>query len=272
MWKLLRLALVGAFLAYCGLLAGLFALQRDFIYEGTGASVLSEPEALAVPGSERVEIPTADGETLAGWYRPPASADKPTFLFFHGNVGRLEQMKARWSALSEAGAGVLAFSYRGFPGSTGKPDEEGLYRDARAAYAWLADRQPADRIVLHGLSLGTGVAAKLATEVEARALILEAPYTAVVDLVGEKRPWVPVSMLLQDQFRTRDVISDVKMPVLIIHGDKDETIPHRHAQQLIDLAPKPKQLVTIPGGGHTTLVSQGLFDHVWRFLDGVAQS
>ncbi len=264
--RILRLGLLAVVLAYAAFMLVMFINQRSYIFGQDESSKLDQAGTLAIPGSTRVAIPTADGETLAGWYLPPKDMDGPVFLFLHGKSGGLDRKKWRWKRIAKHGAGVLALSYRGFPGSTGSPSEDGLYEDARAAFAWLAKRHDPNTIVLHGLSLGTGVAAKLATEVNARALVLEAPYTAIVDVAGERHPYLPVSLLLWDQFRTRDIIGDVKMPLLIAHGDSDTVIPFDHAKQLFKLAPEPKKLLKMPGSDHNTLVRDGLYPQIWRFL------
>ncbi|MBU2582211.1 MAG: alpha/beta hydrolase [Alphaproteobacteria bacterium] len=268
MMRWVRFGLAGLVAVYALVLAGMYSLQRDFIFDArdTGGR-LFEAGTLAIEGSSRVAIETADGETLAGWYLPPKQKDGNVFLFFHGKGGGLERKKWRWQRIAEHGKGVLAFSYRGFPGSTGSPSEEGLFEDARAAFNWLSARHSKDRIVLHGLSLGTGVAAKLATEVEARALIIEAGYAALVDVAGARHPYFPVSLLLWDQFRTRDFIGRIKCPVMIAHGDKDTVIPFEHAEELYALAPEPKVFVVIPGGDHNTLVRDGIYQHIWKFIE-----
>lgn len=264
--RILRLGLLAVVLAYAAFVLVMFVNQRSHVFGLDDSSKLNNPGALAIPGSTRVAIPTADGETLAGWYLPPRDKDGPVFLFLHGKSGGLDRKTLRWQQIAEHGAGVLAVSYRGYPGSTGSPSEEGLYEDARAAFNWLAKRHDPDHIVLHGLSLGTGVAAKLATEVNAQALIMEAPYTAIVDVAGERHPYLPVGVLLWDQFPTRDVIADIKMPVLIAHGDEDTVIPLDHSKRLYDLAPEPKKLLIMPGSDHNTLVRDGLYPHIWQFL------
>lgn len=271
-WRALRIVLAASVVAYGLILAGVVATQRTFLFDArdTGG-LLDQPDKLAIKGSTRVAIPTSDGETLAGWFLAPKSQTGVVFLFFHGKGGGLERKKWRWARIAEHGDGVLAFSYRGFPGSTGTPSEEGLYEDARAAYAWLVQKYPADRIVLHGLSLGTGVAAKLATEVTAKALILEAPYTAIVDVAGERHPYFPVSILLWDQFRTREFINQIKVPLMIAHGTRDTSVPISHAEELIKLAPEPKKFVKMPGSDHDSLVRDGLYPHIWKFLDNLSE-
>jgi uncharacterized protein len=161
---------------------------------------------------------------------------------------------------------VLAVAYRGYPGSTGSPSEAGLRIDARAAYDWLAARHAPQNIVIHGHSLGSGVATELATHVPARALILEAPFSAAVDVAAERYPFLPVSLLMFDQFRSRDYAPRITTPTLIVHGDADRVIAFHHAERLIQSFGGPKQLVRIRGGGHNSLPREGLYDHVAAFL------
>lgn len=259
--------IAAAALAYLGVLAGLFVLQREMVFDTSDRSGLELAGALAIPDSTRVSITTPDGQTLAGWYRPPVDDKRVVFLFLHGKGGGLSDKTGRWRRIADMGAGVLAFSYRGFAGSTGSPSEQGLAIDAKAAFDWLRHKHDSDRIVLHGLSLGTGVATRLARQVDARALVLEAPYTAIVDVAGERYPWLPVSLLLSDQFRTREIIADVDEPVLIVHGDRDSVIPVAHAEALFVLAREPKKFVRVPGGDHHTLVRDGIYGLIADFLN-----
>lgn len=266
--RLLLVALsVALVVGYAGVAGAMYTMQRDLLFNTRDTGNLAKPGTLAIKGGTRVTIPTVDGETLAGWYLAP-QAGQPVFLFLHGKGGGLERKKWRWKRIAEHGAGVLAISYRGYPGSSGKPSEAGLMIDGRAAYDWLLQRGhgPED-IVLHGLSLGTGVAVKLATEVPAKALILEAPYTAVVDIAAERFPWLPVSLLMQDQFLTRERIGQVKIPILMAHGTRDSVIPYAHVERLFALAPGGTVLARMDGSDHSTLTRDGLYEkHIWPFL------
>lgn len=266
-WSLATAALLIA--GYTALVAAMYIFQRELVFAAGRARGLSEPGTLAMEGSQRVAIQTADGQTIAGWYLAPADATKPVFLFFHGKGGGLERKKWRWQRIAKAGAGVLAISYRGYAGSTGEPSEAGLYEDARAAYRWLVARHDSDHIVLHGLSLGTAVAAKLATEVDAKAVILEAAFTALGDVAAERYPWAPITLLLEHPFRTVDIVDKLRMPVVIAHGDHDTVVPYAQAQELYRHAPQPKALWTFAGSDHSTLVRDGLYERLWPYL-GIA--
>lgn len=268
--RLLFLLIAAAGLLYAGFVGALYAAQRHLVFATGASGVLTEPGTTVVPGSRRFDLRTPDGETLAAWYMAPRPG-RPVYLFLHGKGGALHRHVGRWKRIREHGDGVLAFSYRGYPGSTGSPSEAGLVTDARAAYDWLRAHGHAARdIVIHGLSLGSGVAVQLAASVPARALILEAPYTAIVDVAAERYPYVPVHTLMSDQFRSREHIARVTMPILIAHGDRDSVIPFHHAERLYALAPEPKTFARMAGSDHATLPRDGLYErHVWPFVDAL---
>lgn len=225
----------------------------------------SEVVAPNFPETEAVRIATEDGESLVAWYRAPQPG-QPIFLFFDGNGGRPHIWGGRWRRITESGAGFLAVYYRGYSGSTGRPSERGLHLDARAGYDWLIahDYQPRD-IVIHGFSLGSGVAVRLAMDHPARALILEAPFTGVDDVAAAK--FSPLARyLIRDGFRSRERIADVHMPVLIVHGDRDTVVPFEQGERLYALANEPKQFVRMPGSDHATLVRDGIYPHIAAFL------
>ncbi|MFV0367962.1 MAG: alpha/beta hydrolase [Hyphomicrobiaceae bacterium] len=275
MKRRLRILLVVTALAvlvgYAAAAGAMYTMQRSLLFNVRDTGDLAKPGTLAIQSSERVRIPTPDGEHLAGWYMAPQPGH-PVFLFLHGKGGGLERKKWRWKRIREHGEGVLAISYRGYPGSTGLPSEQGLMIDGRAAYDWLIAKghAPSD-IVLHGLSLGTGVAVKLAGDVLAKAVILEAPYTAVSDVAAERYPWLPVHYLMWDQFQTRERIGAIKLPLLIAHGTRDTVVPYEHGVRLFELAPKPKVLARMDGSDHSTLTRDGLYEnHIWPFLAGLS--
>lgn len=232
-------------------------------------SLIYHPEAAVVapnfPETEAVHIATEDGETLVAWYHAPAQG-QPIFLFFDGNGGRPQIWGGRWRRIAESGAGFLAVYYRGYSGSTGTPSERGLHIDARAGYDWLiAHGYTARDIVIHGFSLGSGVAVRLAAERPARALVLEAPFTSVVE-VAEARVTPVAGFFITDTFRSSDWIGRVHMPVLIVHGDRDSVVPFVQGERLFALANDPKQFVRMAGSDHATLVRDGMYPHIYDFL------
>ncbi len=257
---------LGLYLAAVG---ALYAFQRSLMYPADPSPV--DAAAAGVPGLGAVTLETADGERLAAW-SVPASEGRPSILYFHGNGGNLERpgRLARFRALTAAGYGLLAVSYRGYGGSTGTPSEDGLARDAEAAYAALAARVPPENIVLYGESLGTGVAIRLATERPVAALVLEAPYLSTRAVAELRYPFAPVGALMKDQFRSDLRIVRVSAPVLVLHGERDAVVPFAQGQALFRLANEPKRFVRFPAGSHENLPSLGSIEEIDAFLEEVA--
>ncbi len=161
----------------------------------------------------------------------------------------------------------MAVAYRGFSGSTGTPTEAGLTIDARTAYDWLAAKVESQSIVLHGAALGAAVATRLATEKPARELVLEAPYTAMVDVLARRFWFLPIPYMIEDKFLTRDLIGKVKVPVLVVYGELDEVVPKAAAEAVFALAPEPKSFKLIPKGSHNNLSELGLYEAILEFAD-----
>ena len=208
------------------------------------------PQAAGFPEAEEHVLTTADGEKIIVWH-VPAKPGRPVILYFHGNGDFLAGFFGRFRDVIADGTGVVALSYRGYAGSSGQPSERGLLQDAAAAYAFTTARYSADRIVVWGFSLGTGVAVALAAEQPIGKLILEAPYTSIADVAASAFWFLPVRLLMRDQFRSDERIARVKVPLLIMHGSarsRDSRSPSANA--LFALAHEPKQFVRFPGGGH----------------------
>ena len=139
--------------------------------------------------------------------------------------------------------------------------------DAFTAYDFLRTRgMPPERIAVVGESLGTGVAVQLAAQRPVAALVLGAPFTAAVDVAAEIYPWLPVRLLMKDQFISRDHIGEVKAPLLIIHGDADRVIPVEQGRALFAMANEPKELVIVPGVGHEAIGAPEILAHVADFI------
>jgi hypothetical protein len=186
----------------------------------------------------------------------------------HGNGGALRYRVERFTRLITDGIGIVAVEYRGYGGSSGSPSERGLIADAEAGYAFAAARYPAQQIVLWGESLGSGVAVALAAEKPVGRVILEAPFTSAA-AVGAAHYWyVPVRLLMTDQFRSDERIGKITAPLLILHGVKDQTVPYAMGEHLFDIANKPKHIVRFLDGGHEDLDKNGALVAVGRFLAG----
>jgi len=265
MRRILKLLAIAAFSVYVAVLVLLYVQQRRLLYPRDPAR--AEIASANLPRAEEMELATADGETLIAWVVQPREG-KPVLLFFHGNAGNFASpgRQSRFRLLTEDGTGLFAVSYRGYGGSTGSPSEDGLALDARAAYAAAAARFGADRLVGYGESLGTGVVLKLAAEAPIKAVILEAPYMSTASVAQLRYPYIPVGMLMKDQFRSDLVIGAVKVPLLILHGQRDGVIPFSQGEALFALANPPKRFISFPRGTHNDLRTHGSIPQVQRFL------
>lgn len=234
---------IGIAVSYAMILPAVYLTQRSLIFPA--------PEHFSdVPtGFDQVSLRTADGLDLAAVYRP-AAPGMPTIVFFHGNGDSWTGSAAATAALAEASYGVLVPEYRGYGGNHGKPSEAGLYKDGRAAIAWLKARGiGSDRLVLIGNSLGSGVATQLALDTRPAALVLVSAFSSLPDVVIEKLTWLPGRWMVSDRFDNAAKIGRITAPVLILHGTMDAMVLPAQAQQLAAANPRAK-LVLVPGYAH----------------------
>jgi uncharacterized protein len=260
------LLIVGSVGYACGL-AVLFFVQRSFLFPIPTAE-RTTPQAAGFPEAEEHVLATADGEKVIVWH-VPAKPGRPVILHFHGNGDFLAGFFGRFRDLIADGTGIVALSYRGYAGSSGHPSERGLLQDAAAAYAFTTARYGAERIVVWGFSLGTGVAVALAAEQPVGRVILEAPYTSLADVAASAFPIFPVRLAMKDPFHSDRRIDRVKAPLLIIHGARDATIPIVFGERLFALAHEPRTFVRFPDGGHNDLDAYGSIETARQFINAV---
>jgi fermentation-respiration switch protein FrsA (DUF1100 family) len=264
--RYLKTALVAAVALYAAGITALWAFQRDLMYFPDGAPRVAPSSYAMLDGVQEVSFTTADGLTLAAWYAP-APPLRPTVVMIHGNHGSLRGERYRLKHFADAQMGVLLLAYRGYSGNAGAPNEQGLYADARAALDWLEQNGVASAsIVLYGISLGTGVATKMAAEREFAAVVLESPYTSTVDVAAWRFPIVPVTLLMEDRFESLARIRAITEPLLIMHGDGDTVIPQHFGLQLFEAANQPKEGFWPHGLGHNDIFDNGGFDAALEFI------
>ena len=243
----------------------LAALQRSLTYYPDRTR--PTPAEAGVPELAPVTLKTGDGLALLAWHAPPRADGAPSLLYFHGNAGHIGMRGFKVRAYLNAGLGVLLATWRGYSGNPGTPTEDGLYADGRAARAFLRASGAGDeRQILYGESLGTGVAVHLAREAAPAALVLEAPFSSIADIAAGRFPLLPVGPLIVDRFDSAAKIGKVGAPLLIVHGERDRTIPVRLARKLFRRAREPKEAVFIPGADHADLTEFGLAAIVLEFL------
>ncbi|MGC1472456.1 MAG: alpha/beta hydrolase [Psychroserpens sp.] len=180
---------------------------------------------------------------------------KGVILYFHGNAGDL----SRWGTITEffvkKDYDVFIMDYRIYGKSTGKLSEQAFYEDAQFCYDYLLEHYAENDITLYGRSLGTGIAAYLASKNEPKQLILETPYFSILDVAKHRFPIFPVELLLKYTFPTNEFIVDVSCPITMFHGTDDSVVPYVSAEKLKAVAPaKNTMFITIEGGSHNNLI------------------
>jgi uncharacterized protein len=265
---MLKWLVVFVSIGYVGSVTALFFVQRSLVFPVPEA-VRTSPEAAHFPEAEEYVLTTTDGEKIIIWH-VPAKPGHPVVLYFPGNGDTLARAVGHFREMTADGTGLVALSYRGYGGSSGKPSEQGLLNDAAAAYAFTAAHYKPDQIVVWGFSLGTGVAVALAADHPISKLILEAPYTSIADVAVSRPQYrlIPVRWVLRDQFRSDERIAAVTAPLLIMHGERDSTVPIRFGERLFALAHEPKQFVRFPEGRHGNLDHYGAIEMAHHFIDG----
>ena len=256
---------IGVFfvVGYVGLVALLYLVQRSIMYFPDTRR--HSPAGLGLQQSEEVTLQSADAVRLIVWHVPPREG-MPVIIYFQGNGGGLDLRAERFKKLTAGGVGLVALNYRGYGGSEGRPTETGIILDAKAAYDFAAARYGANRIVLWGESLGTGVAVALAAEQPVARVILESPYTSITDVAASIYWFAPVRLLLKDSFRSDERIAKVSVPVLVVHGERDAIVRITFGERLYALIPGPKQFIRLPEAGHNDHDAFGLPDKVKPFL------
>jgi len=261
-----RLVCIAAatWLAVCAV-AWLF--QGRIIYQPRERLVMTPADA-GIP-YEDLMLETDDGVTVNAWFSPLPQSEK-ALLFCHGNAGNMSHRMESLSIFRRLGFNVLLFDYRGYGKSGGKPSEEGLYEDARAALAELRRRgfEPAET-VFFGRSLGGAVAALMALEETPAALVLESTFTSLPAMGARYFPFLPARLILKDRFDTLSVIGRISCPVLVVHSPEDEIAPFDHGRRLFEEAAGPKKFLEIHGDHNGGFVLSGkvYVDGLQRFLD-----
>jgi uncharacterized protein len=258
------------------LLGLVWSQQRRLIYFPWPGRVPAASSVL--PGSQEVLLETEDGLRLGGWFLPArdrGGGRGPAVLVCNGNAGNRALRAPLAAALSAAGLSVLLFDYRGYAGNPGRPSEDGLAADARAAQAWLAARPEVDpgRIAYLGESLGAAVALRLAVERPPAALVLRSPFTSLTDVGRLHYPWLPVRLLLADRYASAARVARLTVPLLVIAGERDQIVPAALSRRLYGAAAAPKRFVLVPGADHNDaalLDGRRMVGEIVGFLEGTA--
>lgn len=261
-------------IVYALICGGLWLWQTRLIF--FPSPVISATPAKFGLSYEEVWIPIAPStDRIHGWWIPAANRGK-TLLYLHGNGGNIGSNVAYADRFHQLGLSVLLIDYRGYGQSEGRfPSEERVYEDAQAAWNYLTQtrRIPARQIVLYGQSLGGAVSIELATRYpDAAALIVESTFTSIQGMVDRLSSYhfLPIHLILNQRFDSIAKIRAIQIPVLLIHGTADATVPYDMSETLYAAAPQPKQLWIVPHATHynvATLTGSTYLKVVQQFLD-----
>ena len=246
--------------------AGLtFRRQLIYLFDAVPADLSDIPRT-----SVKLLPPKGDDPQLIVWVTEPEDG-KPVILYFMGNSGSLSVHEPRLRPLADAGYGIAAMAYRGGGAQVGKPSEKALNHDADRVYAALPDlfrrEIPARDLVIYGYALGTGIAVRLASEVDEMAVVLEAPFSRMCDVIWEYYPIFPTCKVMWDErYDSIDLIGKVNSTVLFVHGYKDTTVPPHLGEQLYNAAMQPKFTKIYARAGHEDLGRYGAYEDVVDFL------
>ena len=223
---------------YLVVVAFVFFNQRNLLYHPFENNYNKDKANFSY---EEIFIPTSNENNLKAWFHKKDLKQKKTLVFFHGNAGDLRNRIYKLNLIKDFDINFLIVAYRGFSGNKGKPSETGLYEDARNTLDWLVKQGvKEDKIILYGESLGTGVSVEVAQNKKFAGIILESPFTSMVDAGKFYYFYLPVSLLLKDRYETVKKLKNIKIPILVMHGKKDKIVPFHMGQKVFEKANQPK--------------------------------
>lgn len=257
-WTLAKSVLRISIAAFIGATLFLMIFEKQLIYYPAKTLDVT-PTALGL-AAEEVSLDVEAGVTVHGWFIPAAKTPSTaTILLSHGNAGNIADRLDRVMSLRDLGADFFLYDYRGYGKSTGSPDEEGTYRDGRAAYDYLIKTRKLDpaRLIIMGESLGCAISIQLATERRAAGLVLEAPFASIAHMASAIYPFLPLGRLVRTRYDNLAKIPQLKMPLLVAQGTEDEVIPIAQGRMVFEAAPEPKRFLAIEGAHHNDVYVVG---------------
>ena len=242
----------------------LYNSQRSLLYHPTENNYSGDMLTVSI---EKIKIKNDDNIELQAWYHEKNIEKYKTVLFLHGNAGSLENRIHKINHFNDMDVNFLIISWRGFSGNKGKPTEQGLYKDAYAAIDWLKNKGiNKNNIIIYGESLGTGIATEVAQGNSFAGVILESPFTSMIDAGASKYPIFPIRLLLKDKYESNKKIKNIKSPILIMHGEADKIVPFWMGKKLYDLANQPKYSYFPKYDDHMMEFNKDLIQSINQFI------
>ena len=255
---------------YIFLLIIVFLFQRNLLYHTSVDNYLKDDLAAEPSEIEKVTIITADKIDLTGWFYNKDIEKFKTIVFFHGNAGSLQNRTYKLNHFKNLNVNFLIIAWRGFSGNKGKPNEMGLYEDAKSAIRWLNTKGIQDKnIILYGESLGTAVAIEIAQDKKYAGVVLESPFTSMVNMGKKYYPFFPVSFLLKDKFESYKKINKIFIPILVMHGKVDRIVPYEMGKKIYELANRPKFFYSQEYGDHMLDYDEKLLFTLKQFISSL---
>ena len=256
--------LIFIFAVYLVITLFLYFSQRKLLYHPTANNYSGDRLVVLI---EKVKIKTKDNIELLSWYHKKNINDYKTILFLHGNAGTLEDRIHKINHFKDIDINFLLLSWRGFSGNNGYPSEKGIYEDARSAVRWLKNKGIVEKnIIIYGESLGTGAAVEIAQNNDFAGVILESPFTSMIDAGKTKYPFFPVRLLLKDKYESDKKIKNIKSPILIMHGEVDRIVPFWMGEKMYKLANEPKYSYFSKYDDHMMEYNEKLLNKLKKFI------
>jgi fermentation-respiration switch protein FrsA (DUF1100 family) len=263
--KYVYLSVLSLFAAYTLIIIFIYINQRNLLYHPAENNYLNDTIEF---NYEEVWIDTQKDIKLKSWFIKKDLKKNKTLIFFHGNAGNLFNRVHKLNELNKLDINILIISWRSFSGNSGKPTEKNLYIDAKLSVKWLNDLGVSnDKIILYGESLGTGVAVELGQNNTFNSIILESPFTSIAKAAKIYYPYLPINLLLKDRYDSIDKINKITKPVLIMHGVKDNIIPHEMGVKLFEKANQPKYSYFPKNDDHMMDFNVKLLDTIRGFIN-----
>jgi len=252
---------------YILLVIAVFFFQKNLLYHPSVDNYIKGQDVTEPTEIEKVKITTRDNIDLLGWFYNRDIQKFKTILFFHGNAGSLKNRTYKLNHFKDLKVNFLIFAWRGFNGNKGKPSEIGLYKDAESAIRWLKIKGINEKdIILYGESLGTGVAVEIAQNKNYAGIILESPFTSMVNMGKRYYPFFPVRFLLKDKFESYKKLNNISVPILIMHGKVDKIVPYDMGKKMYELANEPKFFYSQEYGDHMIEYDEKLLTALKKFI------
>ena len=263
-------SLLALVLFYILLVIVVFFFQRNLLYHPSVDNYIKGQDVTEPTEIEKVKITTRDNIDLLGWFYNRDIQKFKTILFFHGNAGSLKNRTYKLNHFKDLKVNFLIFAWRGFNGNKGKPSEIGLYKDAESAIRWLKTKGINEKdIILYGESLGTGVAVEIAQNKNYAGVILESPFTSMVNMGKKYYPFFPIRFLLKDKFESYKKLNNISVPILIMHGKVDKIVPYDMGKKMYELANEPKFFYSQEYGDHMVEYDEKLLLALRKFIQSL---